>query len=302
MSKIRSIRKWFTAYLHLLTNNFIKPRREFTQAIILTKNHTKPFAHAIKSQLEEIGLPARVDTKFIASEKGTLYLVICPQAWKALPLSRISFQMEQYGASHFFTPLHILLLKGSLFTFDFSRINIEEISRKHYFYKSTSFITVSSPANGDTKPNHRDFDLVFYGSMNQRRRKILDCLKGEFKILEISGDYGSALHQRLLSAKACLNIHHYDSALLEAPRVMECISIGLPVISEPSLGMTDYQFLEGVVRYCEMTPERIREALESPPTTTDFIHAMDICNMKLRAQLLTSLSAITHKDVVQQSK
>lgn len=305
MHLIKITKKRLLAYLQIFINKNPFHHKTFDGAIILTKAHTLSFALAIKEQLETIGLPSVINEKFTASQNNILYFVLCPQAWKRLPASRVSIQMEQYDAKRFFTKTNMLYLQGSLLTFDFSKVNITEISKKHSFYRSTRHIIVSAPDRVPQRSDHlaqKDFDLVFYGSMNSRRREALDRLKNDFRILEITKNYGNTLHSQLSRATACLNIHHYESALFESPRIIECISIGLPVISEPSRDASEYDFLANTVNYCAMEKANIEKAISSFPISTESFKApLNQSQKKLAAQLQDALNFISkkHKIILQ---
>ncbi len=40
------------------------------------------------------------------------------------------------------------------------------------------------------------------------------------------------MYNIICQARVVVNIHYYDGALLETPRICECISLGVPVLSE----------------------------------------------------------------------
>ena len=82
-------------------------------------------------------------------------------------------------------------------------------------------------------PEQREFDLVFYGSMNARRKAILEKLGSRgLKIHTIFGLYGPERDAHLRRARAVLNLHFYDSQIFQQIRAFYALSNGLPVISE----------------------------------------------------------------------
>ena len=82
----------------------------------------------------------------------------------------------------------------------------------------------------------RPIDLLFFGSMNPRRRALLDRI--EALGLEVatfdSPMYGPERDSFIAQAKAVVNLHFYPSARFEQVRVSHCLSLGTPVISERS--------------------------------------------------------------------
>lgn len=80
----------------------------------------------------------------------------------------------------------------------------------------------------------RPIDLLFFGSVNERRREFL-------RHAEASGatvacfDHPLFVEERddyIRRAKAVINCHFYDTSRFEQARVFQCLSLGTPVISE----------------------------------------------------------------------
>lgn len=80
----------------------------------------------------------------------------------------------------------------------------------------------------------RPIDLLFIGSMNERRRAMLDRIEAQgVNVSLFDGPlYGPERDQFIAQAKAVFNAHFYDSARFEQARVSHCLSLGTPVISE----------------------------------------------------------------------
>jgi len=84
----------------------------------------------------------------------------------------------------------------------------------------------------------RHYDVVFFGSINDRRRKILDALKiNGLSVLEVPfGVYGKKRDEMIASAALCINIHYYESSIFEAVRCSYLAQNGIHVLSERSVG------------------------------------------------------------------
>ena len=83
----------------------------------------------------------------------------------------------------------------------------------------------------------KDIDILFYGSMNEHRRKILGalCKHNKVKILENCWD-SNELDQWILRSKVLLNLHfYYETALQEQARMIRWIGSPCRIISEPSV-------------------------------------------------------------------
>ena len=90
------------------------------------------------------------------------------------------------------------------------------------------------------KPEHaialeeRPIDLLFIGSMNERRRAWLDRIEAcGLAVTMFDGPlYGEERDQFIAQAKAVVNAHFYESSRFEQARVAHCLSLGTPVIAE----------------------------------------------------------------------
>lgn len=79
----------------------------------------------------------------------------------------------------------------------------------------------------------KEYDLLFYGLMNERRRKIIDeLLAQDLKIKCLFGVYGEELDFYLSRSRAVLNLHYYEKHFFQAIRAFYPLSNGIPVISE----------------------------------------------------------------------
>ena len=87
------------------------------------------------------------------------------------------------------------------------------------------------------KDAKKDIDILFYGSMNGHRKKILDELgeKHNVKILTQCWD-GNELDRWILRSKILLNLHYYnETSLQEQARMIRWIGAPCRIVSEPSV-------------------------------------------------------------------
>ncbi|WP_322031210.1 hypothetical protein [Paraburkholderia sp. J76] len=78
----------------------------------------------------------------------------------------------------------------------------------------------------------RPIELLFFGSINERRRQMLLDIHECGIDLSILRGYGQDRDEQIARARAVFNCHYYDSARFEQARVFQCLSVGTPVISE----------------------------------------------------------------------
>lgn len=87
------------------------------------------------------------------------------------------------------------------------------------------------------KEYKKDLDILFYGSMNDHRKKILDELskRHNVKILTNCWD-GNELDRWILRSRILLNLHYYnETALQEQARMIRWIGSPCRIVSEPSM-------------------------------------------------------------------
>ncbi|HTV47922.1 MAG TPA: hypothetical protein VMG59_05715 [Phycisphaerae bacterium] len=80
----------------------------------------------------------------------------------------------------------------------------------------------------------QDVDVLFYGSMNARRQKIFDELRQRCRLETIYGLYGAQRDAWIARAKIVLNVHYYQTKIMEQVRVSYLLNNGCCVISEDS--------------------------------------------------------------------
>jgi len=81
----------------------------------------------------------------------------------------------------------------------------------------------------------KEFDVAFIGNIHHspRRQRILESLRSKFNFYpDYSPGFGDRRQQAINSSRILLNIHFYDEAGLESPRMFDYLSSGAFVISE----------------------------------------------------------------------
>jgi len=84
------------------------------------------------------------------------------------------------------------------------------------------------------KTDEKDIDILFYGSMNERRKRILDALAGCFKVKALFGVYGNERDAWIGRSRLVVNIHHYEAKIFEAVRLSYLMNNGIFFVSEDS--------------------------------------------------------------------
>lgn len=83
------------------------------------------------------------------------------------------------------------------------------------------------------QPVVEDIDVLFYGSLNERRLYVLDQLKRRgLNVVDLFGVYGQTRDRMIARAKIVLNVHFYESKIFEIVRVSYLLSNSKAVVCE----------------------------------------------------------------------
>ena len=81
----------------------------------------------------------------------------------------------------------------------------------------------------------KDIDILFYGTMNEHRAKILSELKKKYKVAIIQTWDGRVLDSYIMRSKVLLNLHYYyESSMQEQARMIRWIGAPCRIVSEKS--------------------------------------------------------------------
>lgn len=222
---------------------------------ILCTPHTLFIARTIADRLAFHGIESEIVTGSVKSFNHDFYVVLCAQMFKRLPPAnkRVIFQLEQSVSSRWFTKEYVKSLTSSVGVLEYSLTNIAFLSKNELKYPSVHYLPIGS-SQGEKfadKGVPKKFDFIFYGDSlsSERRRKFLEKLQEKYTVKICNDLFGRELYSAIQEAKAVINIHYYEGALLEMPRICECISLGVPVLSEGTTDRSEYPELEGAVAF-----------------------------------------------------
>jgi SAM-dependent methyltransferase len=114
-------------------------------------------------------------------------------------------------------------------------------------------------AAADSPPlEDRPIDLLFFGSMNERRKRLIQRIEASGATVSVFDQplYADERDNYIRQAKAVLNCHFYESATFEQVRAFHCLSLGTPIISERSpLTRPDAAFEQAVTWFDDRSLE-----------------------------------------------
>lgn len=155
---------------------------------------------------------------------------IRPQESAAYPPNTVIFNTEQIPEKSVWISSQYKNCLDRHFVWDYSPFNLAALG--HDRAQQVNFYHVEKLRRivVDQRP---EYDLIFYGSMNDRRKKIIEKLRSRgLKILTVFGLYGPERDALLGKARAVLNLHFYESQIFQQIRAFYALSNGIPVISE----------------------------------------------------------------------
>ncbi|MUO82108.1 hypothetical protein GOZ78_11450 [Agrobacterium vitis] len=141
-------------------------------------------------------------------------------------------------------------LQTGLEIWDYSRANIEILSQiggRPAKYLQLGF---QNELDRITPAPHQDIDVLFYGSMNDRRAAIIDGLRDRgLAVKRLFNAYGRDRDIWIARSKTVLNMHFFDAQIFEVVRVFYLLSNGVPVVGEVNGQATQIEerFTQGIV-------------------------------------------------------
>jgi hypothetical protein len=151
-----------------------------------------------------------------------------------LPPNTLIVNLEQMRAgwpAQF--PHYIELLRRHV-VFDYSPSNVcrirELTGNPHVHVLRPGYVPQLSCIEPAVK---QDVDVLFYGSLNERRREILDALRAAGLVVQhLMGVYGAERDQWIARSKIVLNVHFYEDKIHEVVRTSFLLANRKAVVSE----------------------------------------------------------------------
>lgn len=167
---------------------------------------------------------------------------------KELPKSSIILNTEQVYADSTNWNSAIIEWAKHFETWDYSERNLlklKELGLEHAKHLKIGFQKelVRIP-----KVPEQDIDVLFYGSMNKRRLKVINELKAKnLKVHTAFGIYGPERDDLISRSKVILNHHFYQSQIFEIIRVFYLLINGISVVGEVNASsFIDPIYLDGI--------------------------------------------------------
>lgn len=220
-----------------------------------TENYFVDLGEAIAVCLRQNGIEALVSTFLPGPRHKDHQLVVLGannikfcKLPVAIPDRAVILNFEQLSdASPFNTSEYLELMKKHG-AWDHSHINVAWLSSKGITAKLFPFGFSPSFVFRTPELEEEDIDVLFYGSRNDRRDRLMEELKrlpGDRKIsFHINNLWGLDREQTIRRAKIVVNLHSGAGGHVESPRIFMALSNKKCVVSERGINQEEYRYLE----------------------------------------------------------
>ncbi len=154
----------------------------------------------------------------------------------ALPAGSIVYNHEQIDETSMLGPARLRAFRA-LEVWDYSARNV--VAWASHGIRATHVPIGWSPGmRVIDRVAEPDIDVLFYGSVNERRQRVLDTLRRKGVGVEVGfGVYGTERDALIARSRLVLNIQYYEARILEMVRLSHLFANGVPVVSETAPGI-----------------------------------------------------------------
>ncbi|MGZ6142713.1 MAG: glycosyltransferase family protein [Myxococcales bacterium] len=168
------------------------------------------------------------------------------------PLSpgAILYNLEQAGDGPWFEPAVLELFRKSP-VWDYSERNAANLAAMGV--PRPRVVPVGwDPVLERIAPSAEDIDVLFYGSTNPRRLRVLEALQQAGARVEIAWNvYGSRRDELIARSRVVLNLHYFEAKVFEIVRVSYLLANGRAVVSERGAAPEEEAPFEEAVRFAD---------------------------------------------------
>ncbi len=216
--------------------------------------HYKAFielADLLKFSLIENGLDSEIVYNKIPRESKNIIIgahLMSEEMIPIIPKDSIIFNTEQVVSGDTNCNEIVYKFAREFKMIDYSEENIQKFKELGFDNVEYLRIGFQKELRRVKKELHQDVDVLFYGTLNNRRRKILkDLIDQGICVKHLFGVYGEERDQWISRSKVVLNMHFYESKIFEIVRVFYLMTNSVAVVSEIDSGTKiDPIYVDGV--------------------------------------------------------
>lgn len=179
-------------------------------------------------------------------------------------------QIGDRGAT--LSPAYLDLLRGSA-VLDYDAANVASYVQDPADVPLVSFLDapyLRAPEIPVLALEDRPIDVLFFGSMNERRKHLIAAIEAAgVPVTILNGPvYGPERDEAVRQAKLVLNVHFYEAGRFEQVRAFQVLSLGTPMLCERGAHTSPAQAFEDAVFWS--SPERMGEFFKTEFRTPGF--------------------------------
>lgn len=168
------------------------------------------------------------------------------------PEDSIVYNLEQLKDNHAWDNATFREVLRNYSVWDYSSDNKSELKKLGIAVETILPIGYSEHLTRIAKAADPDIDVLFIGSPNDRRLRLLDRMRAlGLNVVHLFGKYGKERDSVIGRAKLLLNTHLYKAKILEIVRISYYLANGCAVLSEFSGNPKDDRQLESGVAFAE---------------------------------------------------
>ncbi|WP_110954015.1 class I SAM-dependent methyltransferase [Anaerosinus massiliensis] len=195
-------------------------------------------AVTLKYGLERLGYKSIITENDFSEDNVNIILgfhLVSAELLPKVPETSIIYNLEQFDQNSMLNEKKLPLFKMFII-WDYSKRNIEIFKKmgckNPLYYVPIGYVPELTSIQSVAV---QDIDVLFYGSMNARREKILQELERRgLHVITLFGVYGKERDTFIARAKVILNIHYYDANIFEIVRISYLLSNRKAVVAECS--------------------------------------------------------------------
>ena len=215
--------------------------------------HTEAFrelAETLHAALQSLGHTSRIEENLFDSAAKNLVLgahLLSPEQMQTIPQGSVIYNLEQLGGAQLKPAYYELAAGRQIWDYDLRNIAYWKQFNCAYAPIHVPIGYVPELRRIPASPC-QDIDVLFYGSLNDRRNRILNALKAAgVNVHTAFGVYGKDRDELIARAKIVLNVHFYESKVFEIVRVSYLLANSKAVVSECSADSEMEQGLSNAV-------------------------------------------------------
>ena len=199
--------------------------------------HSETFreiAETVQFAARALGHDAILTTRGDLPDRQTIVLGPNLLARYSMPLARgaILYNLEQAGSAPWFEPAVLELFRRHP-VWDYSERNASNLAAMGLPRPRVVPIGWAPELERIAPASSPDIDVLFYGSWNERRQRLLDELrKAGARVEAVFGVYGAQRDALIARSRVVLNVHFFEAKVFEIVRVSYLLGNGRAVVSE----------------------------------------------------------------------